>query len=36
METRIIREQGVLAELEVHTFGCGKPHVFFYRRCARQ
>ena len=29
METRIIREQGVLAELEVHTFGCGKPHVFF-------
>ena len=29
MKTLVIREQGVLAELEVHTFGSGKPHVFF-------
>lgn len=29
MKTLTIREQGVLAELEVHTFGSGAPHIFF-------
>lgn len=29
MKTLTIQEQGVLSQLELHTFGSGVPHVFF-------